>query len=55
MKDIILTIQGGCVDVKNLPTDVNLIIQDYDIESYGEFDSRLKEDNNGTSYIERVY
>ena len=55
MKDIIMTVQGGCVDVEKLPKGVNLILKDYDIESYRENDERLKEDETGSQYIERVF
>lgn len=49
-----MTVKGGCVDVECLPDNTNLIIKDYDVESYREDDTRLKEDDNG-QYIERIF
>ena len=55
VKEIIVTVCSGAVDVYFVPKGVNVIVLDYDIESYDDNDKRLKEDAAGTKYIERIF
>lgn len=55
MKDVIITVLGGVVEVDKIPKNVRVIVKDYDIDSYAEDDKRLKDDNQNNSYIERIF
>lgn len=50
-----VTVMGGCVDVSNVPDGINVVVWDYDVESYRGDDRRLKKDTDGTPYIRRVF
>lgn len=50
---VIISVDGGVVDVEQKPDDVEVIIKDYDIEGIEE-DDRLMEDESG-EYINRVF
>ena len=54
MKDVIITVLGGVVEVENVPKGVNVIVRDYDIESFRDDDHRIKDDDYGR-YIERFF
>ena len=51
---VIISVDGGVVDVEEKPDDVEVIIKDYDIEGIEEDDDRLMEDEEG-EYINRVF
>ena len=54
-KIIDVTVQGGCVDIAGVPDGINVVVRDYDTESYDEDDDRLTTDKEGIPYIKRVF
>jgi hypothetical protein len=53
MKQIIITIQGGCVQDVEKPDDIEVIIKDYDIQD--EEGPNIKQDDDGDFYQEIVF
>ena len=53
MKTVIITVNGGVVDVVRKPKDVKLIVKDYDTDGCDE--DGLTEDKDGDMYVKSVY
>lgn len=55
--DVIITVEGGCVDVMECPDNIRVIIRDYDIEGYDmEYDDdEMGVDEDGDEYREMIF
>jgi len=52
MKQIILKVDGGMVSVISNPTNLPVMVRDYDTDGYDAEDYDLKTDVNGDEYTE---
>lgn len=54
MKRILVNLINGLIDVENVPSGVEVVVRDYDIEGCGN-DEKLVKDEDGIPCFESVY
>ena len=52
LKEVLIQVNRGCISIGKLPKGITLVIQDYGVDGSEE---RLKKDDSGKQYQERVY
>ena len=50
---VIITIRGGVAEVASKPSNIEVVLRDYDVQGVGE--ERLQRDVEGNLYIECVH
>ena len=51
-KTVIITVQGGVVQIVECPSDVQVVVKDYDIDGSEE---SLQKDENGEQFVETTW
>lgn len=53
MGKVVINVQGGVMEVEELPTNIELEVRDYDIDAYDADDERIQLDEGGRKYVHR--